>query len=152
MCIYIYIYTYTYIYIYIHAYCLHISYPTGAGWHDQGPPRQGARDGENKHALRDSHICTYIYIYIYIHTYVCVYIYIYIHIYIERERDRERERGFPSGIIRLTWNDTEKISMAPAQGWHSHIEKCKHVFLRWLVMCVAAACERENKHVLGKPR
>ena len=33
--------------------------------------------------------------------------------------------GFPSGIIRKTWNDTENISMAPAQGWHSHIEKCK---------------------------
>ena len=25
-------------------------------------------------------------------------------------------RGFPSGIIRSDWNDTEKISMAPAQG------------------------------------
>ena len=24
--------------------------------------------------------------------------------------------GFPSGIIRYNWNDTEKISMAPAQG------------------------------------
>ena len=24
--------------------------------------------------------------------------------------------GFPSGIIREHWNDTEKISMAPAQG------------------------------------
>ena len=29
----------------------------------------------------------------------------------------------PSGIIRLNWNDAEKISVAPAQGWHSHIEK-----------------------------
>ena len=25
-------------------------------------------------------------------------------------------QGFPSGIIRQNWNDTEKISMAPAQG------------------------------------
>ena len=25
-------------------------------------------------------------------------------------------RGFPSGIIHLNWNDTENISMAPAQG------------------------------------
>ena len=33
--------------------------------------------------------------------------------------------GFPSGIIRYDWNDTEKISMAPAQGWHAQIEKCK---------------------------
>ena len=33
--------------------------------------------------------------------------------------------GFPSGIIRYNWNDTEKISMAPtAQGWHAQIEKC----------------------------
>ena len=24
--------------------------------------------------------------------------------------------GFPSGIIRENWNDTENISMAPAQG------------------------------------
>jgi hypothetical protein len=34
-------------------------------------------------------------------------------------------KGFPSGIIRQSWNDTEKISMAPAQGWHAQIEKCK---------------------------
>ena len=33
--------------------------------------------------------------------------------------------GFPSGIIRLRWNDTEKISIAPAQGCHAQIEKCK---------------------------
>ena len=32
---------------------------------------------------------------------------------------------FPSGIIGQTWNSTEKISMAPAQGWHAHIERCK---------------------------
>ena len=31
--------------------------------------------------------------------------------------------GFPSGIICQNWNDTEKISMAPAQGWHAQIEK-----------------------------
>ena len=36
--------------------------------------------------------------------------------------------GFPSGIIRYNWNDTEKFSMAPAQGWHAQIEKCKHYF------------------------
>ena len=28
----------------------------------------------------------------------------------------KRRAGFPSGIIRQNWNDTEKISMAPAQG------------------------------------
>ena len=28
----------------------------------------------------------------------------------------------PSGVIRKNWNDTEKISMAPAQGWHAQIE------------------------------
>ena len=27
---------------------------------------------------------------------------------------------------RSNWNDTEKISMAPVQGWHPHIEKCRH--------------------------
>ena len=31
----------------------------------------------------------------------------------------------PSGIIRERWNGTEKTSMAPAQGRHAHIEKCK---------------------------
>ena len=30
--------------------------------------------------------------------------------------------GTPSGVIRKNWNDTEKISMAPAQGWHAQIE------------------------------
>ena len=33
--------------------------------------------------------------------------------------------GFPSRIIRSTWNETETISMGSAQGWHAHIEKCK---------------------------
>ena len=28
----------------------------------------------------------------------------------------------PYGVIRKNWNDTEKISMAPAQGWHAQIE------------------------------
>ena len=36
-----------------------------------------------------------------------------------------REAGFPSGTIRQNRTDTEKISMAPAQGRHAHIEKCK---------------------------
>ena len=26
------------------------------------------------------------------------------------------------------WNDTEKIIMAPAQGWHTQIEKCNQFF------------------------
>ena len=29
---------------------------------------------------------------------------------------RRHTAGFPSGIIRYNWNDTEKFSMAPAQG------------------------------------
>ena len=29
---------------------------------------------------------------------------------------RMQDLGFPSGIIRQSWNDTEKICMAPAQG------------------------------------
>ena len=67
-----------------------------------------------------------------------VYIYIYIHILIIYPNDVPGIRaavlctpqppegnadaaklvalGFPSGIIRSNWNDTEKISMAPAQG------------------------------------
>ena len=36
--------------------------------------------------------------------------------------------GSPSGVIRQNWNDTEKISMAPAQGWHAQIEKCNTIF------------------------
>ena len=31
--------------------------------------------------------------------------------------------GFLSGIIRQNWNDTEKISMAPAQGRHAQVQK-----------------------------
>ena len=38
--------------------------------------------------------------------------------------------GFPSGIIRYNWNDTEMISMALAQGWHAQIEKCKQGIFR----------------------
>ena len=72
-----------------------------------------------------------------------MYVYIYIYIHIERERERDLTlwvlikswrfgfvvipvpfHGFPSGIIRKNWNDAEKISMAPAQGWHAQIEKC----------------------------
>ena len=34
--------------------------------------------------------------------------------------------GFPPGSIRQNWKGTEKISMAPAQGWHAQIGKCKH--------------------------
>ena len=36
--------------------------------------------------------------------------------------------GFPSGIVRWNWNDTEKISTAPAQGWHAQIGKCKRFY------------------------
>ena len=31
----------------------------------------------------------------------------------------------PFGDHQLNWNETEKISMAPAQGRHAQIEKCK---------------------------
>ena len=44
-----------------------------------------------------------------------------------------RSLGFPSGIIRKNWNDTEKISMAPAQGWQAQIEKCKQLLIRLLI-------------------
>ena len=37
--------------------------------------------------------------------------------------------GFPSGIIRYNLNDTENISVAPAQGWRAQIEKCKQFML-----------------------
>ena len=30
-----------------------------------------------------------------------------------------------ANFIRLNWNDTEKISISPAQGWHAQIEKLK---------------------------
>ena len=30
---------------------------------------------------------------------------------------------------RSNWNDTEKISMAPAQGWHAQIEECKRFYV-----------------------
>ena len=34
-----------------------------------------------------------------------------------KQQTAQREKvGFPSGIIRQTWNDTENVSMAPAQG------------------------------------
>ena len=32
--------------------------------------------------------------------------------------------GFHLWNIRWNWNDTEKISMAPAQRWHAQIKKC----------------------------
>ena len=35
---------------------------------------------------------------------------------LKRLQKKDVEGGFPSGIIRLNWNDAEKISMAPAQG------------------------------------
>ena len=34
----------------------------------------------------------------------------------------------PLGAIRKNWNDTEKISMAPAQGWHAQIENVSLFF------------------------
>ena len=37
----------------------------------------------------------------------------------------------PFGVIRKNLNDTEKISMAPAQGWHAQIE---NVSLFWTVL------------------
>ena len=55
-------------------------------------------------SLRGLSVKTYIYIYTYMYMYDCIYIYIYI-----------------------SWHDTEKICMAPAQGWRAQIEKCKHV-------------------------
>ena len=53
------------------------------------------------------------------YTCVCVYIYIYIYLCMchpSEDLQNPRTRGLPSGIIRLNWNDTEKISTAPAQG------------------------------------
>ena len=38
------------------------------------------------------------------------------------------------GDIRKNWNDTEKISMAPAQGWHAQIENVS-LFLGFFVVC-----------------
>ena len=37
-------------------------------------------------------------------------------IIILKQKHLPSHHGFPSGIIRQNWNDTEKISMAPAQG------------------------------------
>ena len=34
----------------------------------------------------------------------------------DNETKRQTRNGFPSGIIRQNWNETEKISTAPAQG------------------------------------
>ena len=42
----------------------------------------------------------------------------------------------PFGVIRKNWNDTEKISMAPAQGWHAQIENVSLFFLLWQNKCV----------------
>ena len=39
-------------------------------------------------------------------------------------------KGLPSGIILENWNDAENISMAPEQGRHAHIEKCKQFWQR----------------------
>ena len=77
---------------------------------------------------QDSHI----YIYIYIHIYVIInitYIYIYIYTYCSKGVLLKGGllHGFPSGIIRWKLNDTEKISMDPAQKCHAQIEKCKHL-------------------------
>ena len=45
--------------------------------------------------------------------------------------------GFLSGIIRQNWNDTEKISMAPAQGWHAKSWSIPHflsaLLLGWII-------------------
>ena len=38
----------------------------------------------------------------------------------------------PLGAIRKNWNDTEKISMAPAQGWHAQIENVSLFLFRFL--------------------
>ena len=37
--------------------------------------------------------------------------------------DDDSDDGFPSGVIRWTWNDTENVSTTPAQGWHAQIDK-----------------------------
>ena len=58
--------------------------------------------------------------------------------------------GFPSGIIRSNWNDTEKISMAPAQGWHAKIQKCMYFWLAfpwpssWNACAVCSKCGMEG--------
>ena len=66
----------------------------------------------------------YIYTYVYIHTYVYnVYRCSHVH---KQQTTAQQQTGFPSGIIHDNWNDPEKTSVAPAQGWHAQIEKCKH--------------------------
>ena len=59
--------------------------------------------------------------------------------------------GFLSGIIRQNWNDTEKISMAPAQGWHAQVEDWYKFFLLswsgcalacWLCLLLSVLCWR----------
>ena len=67
-------------------------------------------------------MCIYIYI---------QYIYIYI-LYIEREIDRERERerdGFPSGILRETWNGAEKDGVWVAVSSHLHVPRLRLLLL-----------------------
>ena len=92
---------------------------------------------------------------------MCVYIYIYIHLVITclgiyETPPRQASApwlaktawpdGFPSVIIRENWNDTENISMAPAQGWHAHIEKCKQ-FRCHVQNCLASLLLRTRKHL-----
>ena len=71
----------------------------------------------------------YIYIYTHTHTYMCkcidvytcTHIYIYFSIYLKNSVHKEGKiRARFSSTLSKIWNDTEKISMAPAQGWHAN--------------------------------
>ena len=50
----------------------------------------------------------------------------------------------PLGAIRKNWNDTEKISMAPAQGWHAQIE---NVSLFFFVFCLKINDKKKYMHL-----
>ena len=86
-------------------------------------------------------MCIYVYIYIYIYTYIHTYTYVCLPLYLYEVDSADKistmitmiivkhyrndnttndntkhNKGSPSAIIRYTWNDTDDISMAPAQG------------------------------------
>ena len=89
-------------------------------------------------------MCVYmcIYIYIYIHVYIHTYIYMYIsqgnstdlkHTLPSQNKTAKQQVGRPpeaflrGSSVNIELKDTEKISMAPAQGCHAQIEKCRQL-------------------------
>ena len=122
----LYVYTYIYIYMYIYIYIVYICVYIYI------------------YIYVYTYTCIHThYVYIYIYIYICTLLY-YVLLYYSTQlttfrssgtpptplsrasglprtrRDRLIRRtvnsGFPSGIIRSNWSDTEKISMAPAKG------------------------------------